>query len=485
MAIEKGKCLVDNRDRRLISVAILPPKELMSDSGEYYRITCRFCDTITTVTPEQAGTVIKCPDCFSVLEVGDLAGKNKSTPASRSERWRGGKKAPKQDASAVSQSADEFKLSETFERPAVSPLFGLDPVAEDLLAPRKRGNATETNSDDSDSTTNPAADSNSSAEKNKSSQPSKQNQEAGFDVDAPLEVDEILSLEAIGTLVPESEPTSEQSQTSSNRPVGSRGGRPSKKRSRRETTAASEVGARRPKFKPALLFMATVSMLTDVRVLLAGGIAALLMLVGGIASESIFPVGGGAEATTFAMSIYKYFLSFLFGGVPYCIGLVGLWTVAGFIFRDAFEGHGKVQGFSVSGKSEFWSSFLLFGFSFFIAGLPGAILQVMIIPLRMLIAPLFLISAWFNGSPWKIISTDWYHVVSENKSQWLTVYAYFGGLAFVGLMAGGVFLARYSTDLVAVDIILTSVGIIMNTVITLVFAAIAGWHAGAVIESLD
>ena len=42
-----------------------------------------------------------------------------------------------------------------------------------------------------------------------------------------------------------------------------------------------------------------------------------------------------------------------------------------------------------------------------------------------------------------------------------------------------------NSDLVAVDIILTAIGIMMNSVITLVFAAIAGWHAGAVIESLD
>ena len=109
----------------------------------------------------------------------------------------------------------------------------------------------------------------------------------------------------------------------------------------------------------------------------------------------------------------------------------------------------------------------------------------MIIPLRMLVAPLFLISAWFNFSPWQIISTDWYHAINENKSQWITVYSCFGGLAFAGLLTGAVFMARGYSELIAVDLILTGIGIVSNAVITLVFAAIAGWHTGAVIESLD
>ena len=58
-------------------------------------------------------------------------------------------------------------------------------------------------------------------------------------------------------------------------------------------------------------------------------------------------------------------------------------------------------------------------------------------------------------------------------------------MALAGLVVAAVFWTRTYSDLLAVDLILTAIGIGMNTVITLVFAAIAGWHAGAVIESIE
>ena len=310
-----------------------------------------------------------------------------------------------------------------------------------------------------------------------------------MDVDLPLPVDEVLSLDAIGKLDPASEPQAGASRTSLDRSSSDRvSSDPVKKRTKKKPQAKSktdEVKTARPKFKFANLFMATVSMLTEIRVLAASGIAVLVMLVGGASSEIIFPVGSDTEAMTMTDSIYKYFVSFLFGNLPYYFGLLGLWMVAGIVFQHAAQGHTQVQRWTKAGKSELWPSFLLFGFSFFIAGLPGAIFQVMIIPLRMLVAPLFLISAWFNFSPWQIVSTDWYQSIQENKSQWIIVYSCFGGLAFAGLLTGGVFMARGFSDLVAVDLVLTFIGVVANAMITLVFAAIAGWHTGAVIESLD
>ena len=455
----------------------------MSDSGEYYRITCRFCDTILTVTEEQAETEVKCPDCFSMLDVGKLTKKRKSKPIGR------GGRSHKSEGPKDSLGGDELKLSETFERPAISPLFGLETSEEDLLAPRKKKFADEADAgQDAEAESPPSKVESSQAKKRPSAKPKSvpvsSDQDLELELDEPLPVDDVLSLESIGTLVPDSEPDADEVVTTKPR-AGSKVAPRKKKRSRRESAARQETEVRRPDFKPANLFMATVGMLSDVRVLVASAAAVLIMLIGGFSSEAIFPVGSKTESLTITESMSKYFTSFLFGCVPYYIGLFGLWTIAGFIFRDAVQGHAKVQRFSGKGQSDFWSSFLLFGFSFFIAGLPGAIFYVLIIPLRMLVAPLFLISAWFNSSPWQIISADWYHVVNKNKSQWITVYACFGGLAFAGLMAGGVFFARCNSDLVAVDIILTAIGIMMNSVITLVFAAIAGWHAGAVIESLD
>ena len=461
----------------------------MSDSGEYYRITCRFCDTILTVTEEQAGTEIKCPDCFSMLDVGELAKKRKSKPIGRGGRSH---KPAGSGASEESQDGDELKLSETFERPPISPLFGLEAAEQDLLAPRKRKSVDDADLDQGDEAEAPLAKVKSSQPKKTppvkpksiAAPPSDHDQDLELDMDDPLPVDDVLSLEAIGKLVPDSEPDADG--VVATQPQASSKDAPrKKKRSRRESAAPQKTKVLRPDFKPANLFMATVGMLSDVRVLVASAVAIMIMLIGGFSSEAIFPAGSETESLTITESMSKYFTSLLFGCVPYYIGLMGLWTVAGFVFRDAVQGHAKFQGWTAGGQASFWPTFLLFGFSFFIAGLPGAILSVLIIPLRMMIAPLFLISAWFNGSPWQIISADWYYVVSKNKSQWITVYSCFAALALAGLMVGSVFLTRRLSDLLAVDLILTAIGIGLNTVITLVFAAIAGWHTGAVIESIE
>ena len=460
----------------------------MSDSGEYYRITCRFCDTILTVTEEQAETQVKCPDCFSMLDVGKLTKKKKSKPSGRGGRSH---KSEVSGGSESSQGGGELKLSETFERPAISPLFGLEASQEDLLAPRKRKSADEADANQATDVDAPSSNVQPSrakkktpAAKPKTVPASPSDHDDGLDVDDPLPVDDVLSLEDIGKLVPDSEPGADEV-VAAKPPANSNVAPRNKKRSQRESATPQETKNRRPEFKPANLFMATVGMLSDVRVLTATAVAVLIMLIGGGSSEAIFPSGSDTGALSITESMSKYFTSFLFGCVPYYIGLLGLWTVAGFVFRDAVQGHSKFQGWTTGGQASFWPTFLLFGFSFLIAGLPGAIVSVLIIPLRMMIAPLFLISAWFNGSPWQIISADWYYVVSKNKSQWLTVYSCFAALALAGLMVGSLFWARSFSELLAVDLVLTTIGIGMNALITLVFAAIAGWHAGAVIESIE
>ena len=343
----------------------------MSDSGEYYRITCRFCDTHLTVVQDQAGTEIKCPDCFSMLTVGPPPTGNKSKSAGRGGRsWKGDEKSAelglaesKQGDAAGGDSGDELTLSETFERPAVSPLFGLESSEEDLLAPKKRKPpaddsetpATERTERSSKSNKRPNASPNSRSKKNGSSSgidltansSSEANQDADLDVDLPLPVDEVLSLDAIGKLDPDSEPEAGASKAASERARVATRKPPVKKqkqkKSRAESSPPDEVVSGRPKFKYANLFMATVSMLTDTKVLAASGIAMLVMMFGGISSEIIFPVGSDTGALTITDSMSKYFISFLFGNLPYYFGLLGLWTVAGIVFQHAAQGHAKVQ----------------------------------------------------------------------------------------------------------------------------------------------
>jgi len=394
-----------------------------------------------------------------MLDVGKLTIKKKSKPSGRGGRSQ---KPTESGVSEGSQGGDELKLSETFERPAISPLFGLEASEEDLLAPRKRKFADEADLviDEDNPTPNYQASrpQKKTPSTNSQSVPTPSSElDDGLGVDDPLPVDDMLSLEEIGKLVRDSEPDAAEAATAKPR-ASSKAAPRKKKRSQRESAAPEGSKASRPKFKPANLFMATVGMLSDVRVLAATAGAALIMLIGGGSSEAVFPVGSDTETLAVMDLMSKYFMSFLFGCVPYYIGLLGLWTVAGFVFRDAAQGHSEFQGWAAGGQASFWPTFLLFGFSFFIAGLPGAILSILIIPLRMLVAPLFLISAWFNGSPWQIISADWYFVVGKNKSQWITVYSCFAALAFAGLVAGSVFWARSYSELLAVDLVLTAIG---------------------------
>ena len=167
----------------------------MSDSGEYYRITCRFCDTILTVTPEQAETEVKCPDCFSILEVGKLTKKRKSKPIGRGGRSH---KPGKSGVSEDSLGGDELKLSETFERPPISPLFGLEASQEDLLAPRKRKSADEADAEqDAEVESPPSKVKSSQAKKRPSAKsktvPSPSDQDDELDMDDPLPADDMLS----------------------------------------------------------------------------------------------------------------------------------------------------------------------------------------------------------------------------------------------------------------------------------------------------
>ena len=461
-----------------------------------------------TVVPEQEGTKVKCPDCFSMLDVGAPPAKKSKNHQRGGQTWTGGSATSEGSAAdepSLSSSAKdvddllkddstddsladlnaepgELKLADAVERPTVASLYGFESDDADLLSPKKRKREAK----DADKALG-AGD-----------------LQLADEIDElPLIEDDIPSLESIGTLVPESEPDEEavrnrQEKQNDRQPwvkpkKRKRGGK-SNSKTPNSKTPNSKIGSGdpesiddpgRPRFRHAELFMATVSMITDARVLLAAGAATLLMLIGGIACEAILPVGYDTSAWSLSTTMAKTGLKILFGYLPYYAGLIGLWTTAGFIFRDAAEGFSKVQRWKVAGQSEFWSTFLLFAFSFFIAGLPAAVFSLIMIPMRMVIAPLFLISAWFNRSPWMIVSTDWFSAISENKSQWMTVYYWFVAFAFIGFAAGLLFMTRGWVEVFAVDVLLTIMGIGINVVLTLAFAAIAGWHTGAVIESLD
>ena len=256
-AIEKANCLVHNSRWQLNDAAILTPKELMSDSGEYYRITCHFCDTILTVVEKQAGTEIKCPDCFSMLKVGP-------PPEGSQRKTKKRSQSPTKGSSGGDGVDDEFKLSETFDRPAVSPLFGLEASNEDMLAPRKRKppvDATESPpekaAERSEATTQSTQPQRDASAASKKATPTKDRSavphasppatnepepelDSGLDVDLPLPVDEVLSLDAIGKLDPDSETAAARNQ-SIRGPSRRRASKTTLEKTAKEKTIASKI----------------------------------------------------------------------------------------------------------------------------------------------------------------------------------------------------------------------------------------------------
>ena len=175
----------------------------------------------------------------------------------------------------------------------------------------------------------------------------------------------------------------------------------------------------------------------------------------------------------------------LLGGVPYTIGLFGLWYICSFIFREAALGQREIKSWKHHSANDFMGTLLLFGFSFLIAGLPALFLTIAILPLRMLLAPLLLLGAWYNQSPFQIVNAIIFKNMPREMGQWTAFYMFVGGLAFLGVIAGLIFWARFFIGIFAAAILLNIMAVILTVGITLVFAAVTGWHCGQVVESLE
>ena len=170
--------------------------------------------------------------------------------------------------------------------------------------------------------------------------------------------------------------------------------------------------------------------------------------------------------------------------VIYLLGLAILWWTSGYLFRDAALGKRKVSSWSNAGSNEILSTFLVFAFWFFIGGLPMAFFSLLIMPLRVLLGPLFLLSAWYSQSPFSIVSVDAFQSAPQQATQWKRFYIFAGGLAFLGFVAGLIFWMRAVLPFIA-GIPATIVGIAICVTVTLLFAIVCGWHCGRVVEALE
>jgi len=363
-------------------------------NDDVFGTKCNVCDTRIHVRQKQIGTEVECPICFSKVKVAAPSKEN----SVRWEKKAKGNPAPKSNPTKSHIAADdELKLSAPIERPKVEidPAWGLAPVEEDLLAPKPKSAEQFTGGPDSAN-------------------------------DAP---ELIVVDDGVG-----GKPTKAAAAPNQTKPT-----KPRKAPEQKPATQQpdSEAAKDFPGFELLELFGSAVEMVKSPGVLIRAAVAVGVMCLGAILMQWISPayeVNSDSETSMLAGLVKS--AQWLVALTVYLLGLAVLWWTSGYLFRDAALGKREVANWSNAGTSEILSTFLLFAFGFFIGGLPMAFLGMLILPLRVLLGPLFLLSAWYNQSPFAIVSVDAFQSASKNTAQWVQFYMFAGGLAGLSFIAG-------------------------------------------------
>lgn len=452
---------------------------------DVFGIKCRICDTRIHVRLEQVGTEVKCPVCYSPVAV-------KAPKKKKAQDWD--KKGKGRFTSESSGSGDgELKLSDPIERPKVDidESFGLEPVEDDLLSPKTKVTPSQ----------------------------GYESLERELAEDPPLleviEDDDELVHPTNASLPRSTNRPKRRPKAKSENPPASNENResasPKKKRrvksgsnSRREAFEAAqrrqEQADQASSFNRAIdssgnrdfpdhtvadLFSSAMAMVKTPGILSRVLIAAVIMCVGAITMESFVPFGAEPNPdSTMGQRLTAWACWGALGGIPYLIGVAVLWSTCSFIFRDAALGKQAVANFKTNGANELLSTLLVFGFGFFIGGLPALFFTLIILPLRFCVGPLFMIGAWHNQSPFGIVSVDAFKTITKTTGLWKTFYVCMGILSVLGLMCGLLFWMR-AVGPFMLDAVVLVIGILLSTGLTLLFAPICGWHCGRVMESLE
>lgn len=412
-----------------------------------FGIKCPVCDSHIHVTPDQIGSNVECPECFTSLPV------KRPQTSKKKPRWR-----QHQPEKSHIRADDELALSDPIERPKidynVDPSFGLDEVTDDLLTPRRSADDLEEQSETT--TDEPAAKKvDQTPPADAPTQPRKSRRER-------LEAAQQKQLE--------------------------------KKKSKPRLVANDEAAApagqgskdsdQFPEFGFGSLIAAVKNMFGSPGLLWRAIVSWLLMGVGWAMMHEFtnsYMSAGKSEQPDLGDWALNFFSWFLLGGLPFLIGTLLLWFTCGFIFRNAASGKQQVANWGVSGTSELSSTFLIFSFSYLIGGLPLLFLPFLITPFRFLFAPPLLLAAWFNGSPFAIVSVDAFQTIKDDADQWKSFYTFITVLVVLSLAAGvllmiSVFLLSWISSLA---------GMAMFVLLTIAFAAVTGWHCGRIVQSLE
>lgn len=412
-----------------------------------FGIKCPVCDSHIHVTPDQIGSNVECPECFTSLPV------KRPQESKKKPRWR-----QHQPEKSHIRSDDELALSDPIERPKidynVDPSYGLDNVTDDLLTPRR-------SADDPDEQSEATSDDSPT-----------ENAEHAPNADAPTQ---------------SKKSRRERLEAARRRSLEKERSNP-KMAANPEATAPAGQGskdsAQFPEFGFGSLLAAVTKMFSSPGMLWRAIISWLLMGVGWAMMHEFTNSYLNADKTDqpelgdWALNFFSWFV---LGGLPFLMGTFLLWFTCGFIFRNAASGKQQVANWGISGSSELSSTFLIFSFSYLVGGLPLLFLPILITPFRFLFAPPLLLAAWFNGSPFAIVSVDAFQTIKDDATQWKSFYAFIAMLVVLSLVAGALLMIR----VFLLSWVFSLAGMAMFVPLTMAFAAVTGWHCGRVVQTLE
>ncbi len=189
-----------------------------------------------------------------------------------------------------------------------------------------------------------------------------------------------------------------------------------------------------------------------------------------------------AGEASFGERLYDWLIWIGAGALPFLLGTALLYLLCGYVFRETASGNTRVSSWKIGSLAELNSTFWVFGFGFFIAGLPLLPIPGMfpfVLPFQFFIAPLLLLSAWYSENPLSIIAVDAFQNFKREMVKWGDFYKSVTGLAFLGFLGGLLMMVPWFPFF-----ILTSMmGAFAIVFTTVAFAALTGRHCGEVVNA--
>ena len=452
-----------------------------TDLSKVFGIKCNVCDTRIHVTESEIGTQVECPVCFTRVKVTARESKPKSAA-----RWMPAPSVPTgQSNSAKFGDVDELRLSPPVQRPPVDFLidssFGLAPVADDLLAPL--GNSKNVVPHPNPETVSPD---NALPDNLGSTGIELHPLPASLSSKAPRERSRRELYEAVQRRQIAKEQSASwwsdrsKTQTTSNAKKST-----AKQRSDEVAETDFAESALNQDLSYEIKFDFFWRLVIEMcrspglqwRAITAGSLI-------GIGSGIMHMIAGWyrvIEDPTFGDWLWNTTLWMGFGVVTYTIGVLFLWFLCGYVFRETASGNRQVSTWQTQGTSDAWSTMLVFSFSFFIAGLPLAFFPVLVMPFRCLVAPPLLLAAWYNKSPFAIVAVDAFLNFNRQWRLWRSSYLFLMALAGVALF-GGMLIA---VQMFILSFVTSLVGAAILMLVTIAFATVTGWHCSQVLRELE